>query len=217
MLDNKIVQIALIFFAFYIVLQIVNDQVSHEHLDSNVAPVQTVLPVATSDEPIASNDLVTPELAATSSTASANPVVTSTPSAAITDSVPNPVSSVGYDVVAAAPPVLPEDENQNANLFAPGATEVNNLFGQRNQVEPSELIPKVQDAELYGGLAPNPAMNQNFLNNRWSMGIDTSVGKFNYVNDIRGLPHAPPMNVVAPWQNPTKLPDLYRKSLESVT
>jgi hypothetical protein len=203
-----------------------NNHVSQEHLDTavSVSPsgtetlVQT-LPALSSTIPQPSNSLTTPELAATSSTASAVPVVTSSPSAALTTQIPaTPLTSVEEDLVAAAPKALPEDlamGKQNANIFAPEPTDLDAMFGKRGYIEPSDLIPKVQDAELYGGFKPDPNLNQNFLQNRWSMGIDTSTNSRNFVNDLRGVPY-PPQMASFPWQNPTQFPDLYRKSFDEV-
>jgi hypothetical protein len=230
MLDNKLVQIALVFLAFYVILQMMNGQVSQEHLDTVVqvqAPpasqtqVQIQQPSAaiSTTIPAPANSLVTPELAATSSTASATPIVTSSPSAAITTKIPSPLTSVEEDLVAAAPKILPEDQlsgKQNANIFAPEPS-LEAMFGRRAYLDPADLIPKTQDAELYGGLAPDPRMNQNFLTNRWSIGLDTSIGSFNSVQDLRGMPYLPSMKIVSPWNLPSKMPDLYRKSLADIT
>ena len=60
---------------------------------------------------------------------------------------------------------------------------------------------------MYGGFQPDPKLNQNFLQNQWSMGIDASVASKNYVNDLRGLPYAPAMNTaISPWNLPTHTP-----------
>lgn len=192
MFDNKLVQIALVFLAFYVILQMMNGQVSQEHLDTVVqveAPpasqtlVQIQQPSAaiSTTVPVPANSLVTPELAATSSSASAIPVVTSAPSAAISTTIPAPLTSVEEELVAAAPKVLPGDEllgKQNANVFAPEPS-LDSMFGKRSFLDPSDLIPKgPPDAELYGGLVPDPT-NQNFLTNRWSLGIDSSIGRYN--------------------------------------
>jgi len=230
MLDNRLVQIALFFLAFYVILQMVNGPTAQEHLDAEVsiaaAPgTQTTVsvqpsPALSNTVPAPANSLVTPELAAASSTASAVPVVTSAPSAAISTTVPSPLTSVEETLIAAAPQVLPQDQRaglQNANIFAPEPTDLEAMFGRRGYVEPADLIPKTTDAELYAGLVPDPNLNQNFLQNPWSMGIDTSIGKFNAIQDLRGLPYPPTLSIVSPWQNPTKFPDLYRKSWNDVT
>lgn len=232
MLDNKLIQIALVFLAFYVILQMMNGQVSQEHLDTVVqvespglaqTKVQIEQPVTSAVSntiPAAANSLVTPELAATSSSASAIPVVTSAPSAAITNKIPSPLTSVEEDLVAAAPEVLPQDileGKQNANIFAPEATDLDALFGKRAYVDPADLIPKTQDSELYGGLAPDPRLAQNFLQNRWSMGIETATSKRNPVLDLRGVPYPPPVATVSPWNQSSRFPDLYRKSIADVT
>ena len=233
MLDNKLVQIALVVLAFYVVMQIMNNHVSQEHLDTvlsvppagqatvavNAPGAQTTVSVSS---PLAANALVTPELAATSSSASATPVVTSSPSAALTTSIPAPLTAVEEDLMAAAPKNVvgqATDGSQNANIFAPEPVDLDQMFGKRGFLDPSELIPRVstEDAELYGGFAPDPNLDQSFLQNRWSMGIDASVGTHNFINDLRGLPYPPKLAQVSPWQNPTQFPDLYRKSLCDVS
>lgn len=230
MLDNKLVQIALVCLAFYVILQIMNGQVSQEHMDTVVqmpggvtveAPASSVVKISQPSAistTVPANSLVTPELSGTG-TASAVPVVTSSPSAAISTTVPSPLTSVSEDLLAAAPNVLPGDDRmgkQNANIFAPEPTDLDELFGKRGFVDPSDLIPKVQDAELYGGLAPDPNLAQNFLQNRWSMGIDVSKPKRGFMNDLRGMKYVPPVATVSPWQQPTQFPDLYRKSLGDI-
>ena len=243
MLDNKLVQIALVVLAFYVILQIMNNHVSQEHLDTVVsvppsgqaavsiaAPgaetlVQVSAPPALSalsnTVPQPSNGLTTPELAATSSAASAIPVVTSSPSAALTNNIPAPMTAVEEDLVAAAPQSLPEDlamGKQNANIFAPEPTDLDAMFGKRGFVEPSDLIPKVsQDAELYGGFVPDPKNSQNFLTNRWSLGIDVSKPKKGFVNDLRGIPFPPKLSSLGPFGEVTQFPDLYRKGLGDIT
>src|SRR5689334_19176095 len=102
MIDNKLVQIALVVLAFYVVMQIMNNQVSQEHLDtvltvppSGQATVSVDAPGAQTtvsvSAPQAQNALITPELASISSNASAKPVVTSSPSAALSTSIPAPL------------------------------------------------------------------------------------------------------------------------------
>ena len=245
MLDNKLVQIGLVFLAIYIVMQIMNKTVSQENMDSLITPVSlpnsnkttmssltqsppsTVINITTptsssltSTPPVAANALITQELAGATSAASAVPVVTGSPSAAITGgNIPSPVSASQGTLMAAAPPSLTSAETvalSNQNVFAPEPTDLDSLFGKRSQLDPADLIPKNQDAELYGNFAPDPKLNQNFLQNRWSLGIDVSKPKRGFVNDLRGQPSAIPLAVISPFNQPTQSMDLYRKSLADI-
>ena len=90
------------------------------------------------------------------------------------------------------------------------------MFGRRDTLDPAELIPKTQDAELYAGLVPDPKLNQNFLQNRWSLGIDTKIANRNTVQDLRGA-KAVPLTVISPFNQVTQMPDLMRKTLDEVS
>jgi hypothetical protein len=260
MLDNKLIQIALVFFAFYVIMQIMNGNVSQENLDTVVtvspeghglppevevrqaltSPTQvtveqglptTVINVETplsgshaltSGSPALSHALITPELAASSNVASASatPVTTSAPSAAITGGpTPHALTSVEETLLAAAPKSVSDEANvvrANQLTFAPEPTDLDSMFSRRGYTDPADLIPKNPDATLYGGFQPDPKLNQNFLQNRFSLGIDASVGSKIYINDLRGSP-AVPLSVVSPWQQPTVFPDLMRKGLGEVS
>lgn len=261
LIDNKLVQIALVVLAFYVILQITNNDVSQEHMDTvvNITPptattqtavnveqhplsenkvsvtqnpnstlvtvttpqftqqVSSTSPALSAGAPQPSNALTTPELsAAHAEMASAKPVVTSAPSAALSSGkVPSPLTSVQETLLAAAPPVLPAVQEEK-DVFAPDAIDVDEMFSKRTTLDPSDLIPKTQDAELYSGLQLDPAMNQNFLQNRWSLGIDASAPKRNFSNDLRGA-HAVPLAVISPFGQPTQMPDLYRKTLGEIS
>lgn len=237
MLDNKLVQIALVFLAFYVIMQIMNKNVTQENMDTlvtvspqsgaqidiqsqNPATVQISAPALTSGAPAAANALVTPELAGSTGAASATPVVTAAPSFAISGGpVPGALTSVEETLLAAAPAESaagPVNVAANQNIFAPEPTDLDSMFGRRAAMDPADLIPKTQDAELYGGLKPDPKLNQNFLQNRWSLGISVDTPKRNPINDLRGA--APnPISIVSPFLNITQFPDLYRKSLADIT
>ncbi len=255
LIDNKLVQIGLVFLAIYIVMQIMNKNVSTENMDTVVTvtpesngpanvsvaqnpfsssqvsltqnPPDTIINInqptsgaLTSTPPAPSNALVTQELAGATGAASAVPVVTSAPSASITGgNIPSALTSVEETLLAAAPKPLTAAETQvtaNQNIFAPEPVDLDSMFGRRSQIDPADLIPKVQDAELYGGIQPDPKLNQNFLQNRWSYGIDVSKPKRGFINDLRGAPSAPSIAVISPFNQPTQMMDLYRKSLAEI-
>ncbi|KAJ3280869.1 hypothetical protein HK104_000352 [Borealophlyctis nickersoniae] len=235
MLDNKLVQIALVFVAFYIIMQIMNKNVYQENLDTVVtvspessgntlvqvqSPTPPALTTSIPGVPAAANALVTPELAGSTGNASAVPVVTAAPSAAISGAkIPAALTSVEETLLAAAPPTVTNAEvstKANQNIFAPEPTDLDAMFGRRAALDPAELIPKSQDVELYRNLVPDPKLNQNFLQNRWSLGIAVSKPKRGFINDLHGA--APnPVAVVSPWGQPTQFPDLYRKSLGEIS
>jgi len=253
-LNNKLVQIGLIFLAFYVIMQIMNKNVSQENMDTLVTvspqsgavdvqqsmlsptqvsvsqnPPNTIVKIETpslsnaltAGQPSAANALVTPELAGSTGSASAKPIVTAAPSAAISGgNIPSALTSVEETLLAAAPPTLPNEittAKPNQNIFAPEPTDLDEMFGRRSTLDPAELIPKTQDAELYGGLKPDPKLNQNFLQNRWSAGIQTSSNsKGRVINDLRGVLTVP-FSVVSPFNQTTQFPDLYRKSLADIT
>lgn len=251
MLDNKLVQIALGLVALYVIMQIMNNGVSQENMDTivnitpeqngfpdvsvqqaknsntsvsvtNQNPFETVVnisPALSTSVPAGVNSLFTPELNGTSN-ASAKAVVTAAPSAALnTGKQPSALTSVEETLLAAAPkPIAGEmaASPDMGNVFAAEPTDLESLFGRRGAMNPADLIVKNQDAELYGGIQPDPKMNQNFLMNRFSMGIDVSKPKKGtIVNDLRGAP-PPPAIMSAIWNAPTVMPDLYRKSLADV-
>jgi hypothetical protein len=251
LIDNKFVQIGLVVLAIYIVMQIMNKDITTENMDTVVtvtpeanalanvsvaqnpfsgtqvsltsSPPDTIVNITPASNslsatpPVPSNALVTQELAGSMGAASAIPFVTSAPSAAISGSnIPSALTSVEE---AAAPAPLTMAETQvtaNQNIFAPEPTDLDAMFGRRSQIDPADLIPKVQDAELYGGIQPDPKFNQNFLQNRWSHGIDVSKPKRGFVNDLRGSPPMPQLSVISPFMQPTQMPDLYRKSLAEI-
>lgn len=242
MIDNSLVQIALVFLAFYVIMQIMNKDGSQEYLDtivtvdpnSNVNIQQdpsshtnvSVIPGDPTIVNLSPNGSLTnssgfavnfPVASDSPTPASAFPVATETASAALsTSQIPAPLTSVSETLLAAAPPGASAPTTDNSNIFAAEPADVDQMFGKRGFIDPADLIPKNVDAELYGNLLPSAALNQNFLQNRWSMGIDTSVGKFNYTGDLRGS-ILNPITISSPWNNATKMPDVYRKSLAEIS
>lgn len=197
---NYTIQVVLFALAFFLVYQILNNkETSQENLDAIPnASITTYGPV--------------------NSSGTGAPVSTGAPSAAITGKdVPSPLTSVEETLLAAAPPKLSSSFGEE-NVFAPTPVDMDALFDRKTSLDPSELIPKVQDSELYAGLQPDPRLNQNFLNNRWSLGIETSISKRNPVHDIRGVPPNPiAAGFTAIWNAPTILPDVHRKSICDVS
>ena len=215
--NNNLLQIALIVLGFFVMMKIMNQDSSEEHMDTLLTTPNYGGDVITSAAitPVAANSLNTEQLAATSLATSAPPVVTSAPSAAITGAnIPAPLTSVEETLLAAAPPQLPAGALGTENVFSPTPVDMDSLFA-RHSNDPSDLIPPVDaNAEIFSGMAPNPAMNQNFLNNRWSLGIDTSVSKRNPINDLRGMPPNPiAAGFTALFNAPVTMVDVHRKSL----
>jgi hypothetical protein len=105
------------------------------------------------------------------------------------------------------------ESNNDLNLTG---TDVDSLFHHRDTLNPADLIPPTtQEPELYAGMAPDPKLNQNFLQSAWSLGIDASKPKRGYINDLRGARPNPIGSFV--WQNPTQFPDFYNKTLADVS
>lgn len=88
--------------------------------------------------------------------------------------------------------------------------DYNAIFNPK-EIQPTDLIPKV-DPELYpGGAFPGGDLNQNFITNEIQAGLPTS-NRRKYINDLREI-HTVPITSVSPWGNPTSFPDVSRKSL----
>jgi len=100
--------------------------------------------------------------------------------------------------------------------IAPQPYEMDYLKDQR--LNAYDLLPKKDSEDIYADLKPDSKLNQNFLQNRWSLGIDVSKPKRGFINDLRGAPANPtPLTMVSPFQQPTQFPDLYRKTLGEVS
>ena len=98
------------------------------------------------------------------------------------------------------------------STFAPGLSPTPYTAG--SSLNPYDLIPQKMSEDIYVDLKPDPNLDQQFLQNRWSLGIDVSKPKRGFINDLRGAPANPtPLSVISPFQQPTQFPDLYRKSL----
>ena len=231
-LDKKVVQIGLLIAAAYIIIQIMNNESTAEHMDAVVSippeiENEKVSQVTNESElhliNVAPSNALTTTAPVTTVSSPSNALTTTVPilssnSSVSTEMVPSAITTVEGTPLAEAPPLLSVGED-TGEIFNGDPVDMDQIFGTRGTLNPSELIPKTEDAELYGGLQPDPKLNQNFLQNRWSLGIDTTVGKRNYVNDIRGIPQSsiPPLSIVSPWNQSTQMPDLMRKSLADVS
>lgn len=181
------------------------------------APVST--PAATTSQPLSIS-------ADTSHAPVGTPTTISTPAPV---SAPTPVTVAPIPVVSGGPAAVttpaattvaqPSGTStlaDTSDLFSVEPTNLDALFGHKTLLNPSELIPKTKDAELYADLKPDPKMDQNFLQNRWSLGIDVSKPKRGYSNDLRGNVY-PPITMSWIFNAPTTFPDLHRKSLAEVS
>jgi hypothetical protein len=120
------------------------------------------------------------------------------------------------DATTFAPTFEPTGAPINVNDYSVSPFEQDML--KDDNLNPYELIPKKQSEDIYADLKPDPSLNQNFLQNRWSLGIDVSKPKRGFVNDLRGAPPNPiPLTIVSPFQQPTQFPDLYRKTLGEIS
>ncbi len=235
-MDNRLVHIGLICAAIYVIVQIMNKNAAQEHLDTAL-----ITPEGTSAPTVA----VTPAKAITNPSAPATIDVTAIPSSSPapalqpvgldgtnsagapvinlsgtaltkTASSPSPLASTDETLHAAAPLALPGESVADFSSSVQ-AVDPDFLFGRRAALDPSELIPKTQSSELYAGLKPDPALSGDFLQNRFSMGIDTSISRGSYVNDLRGSAPAPPVSILSPWNNSVKQLDVLRKTLGEVS
>lgn len=237
-MDNRLVHVALLVVAVYVIVQIMDKNSAQEHLDAplitpegKAAPTINVVPVTSPPGPSsATPGTVSVSAITTGSPApalqpvaldgtnsSGQPVVNITGTALTnTATTPLPMASTEETLHAAAPTALPGESVADFSKTVQ-AVDPDFLFGRRTALDPAELIPKVADSELYAGLKPDPKLNQSFLQNRWSLGIDVSKPKRGFVNDLRGSPAPPSISIVSPWGNSSTLPDLQRRSLADIS
>jgi hypothetical protein len=212
LMENVYVQIIIVILVFYIVTQVIQKPSVSEHLDEPVdvgngkyaggdgvmyEPVPVVLPTA--DGQI---------------TASANPSVQSaTGGSQVTtggaQSAPQGLSALGEPILAQAPQQSAED----AAALTVSPVDYDQFFSSRGALDPADLIPKSVPSDIYGDMKPNPALDQNFIQNSFQLGIQTQAPKRNYVHDLRGAPPNP-ITVISPFLNATIMPDFQRKTLE---
>jgi hypothetical protein len=100
--------------------------------------------------------------------------------------------------------------------FTAEATNYEEVFGQRDTMDASELIPK-DIPSIYGEYSkPDPSLEGQLLMNAYQYGIDTSSAKRRWVSDARRIIPVPTA-VVSPWLNPSGPgPDISRRSLGDV-
>lgn len=243
--NSSLVQFAIVFFAFYVIWQIINKNSGQtEHMDDTSPPaaLSTNLPTATpASNPSSSGDLTwsttpppTVSYATLPPTMSYTDAIATAPKSAFTDSVTTPATFgqvLPANIINSATPApsTTPPANQGAldqvsadttgtsnDIFTAQAADFDALFATKTILNPTELIPKTPDTELYAGIQPDPKLNQNFLQNRWSLGIDVSKPKRGYINDLRGQ-SAVPITVTSIWNNPTIFPDLYNKNLGEIS
>ena len=170
----------------------------------NVQPQAQPMPSDASNAQYASAVYAPPNPEATS----ASPIATSTPA---TMSGVSPLTAISEELYAAAP----NAESSNTP-FNPSATDFDAMFGDRDQINPADLIPKAPLPELYAGIKTDPSLDTNFTYGQYSVGITTKVGASDFSNDLRGS-IAIPLKIVSPWTQSTKQPDIYRKSLADIS
>lgn len=236
-MDNRLVHIGLICAAIYVIIQIMNKNAAQEHLDTalitpegqsaptiSVTPAKAItspsVPASTIDVTAIPSSSPAPALqpVGLDGTNSVGAPVINLSGTALTKTAdsPSPLASTDETLHAAAPLSLPGESVADFNSTVQ-AVDPDLLFGRRAALDPSELIPKTQSSELYAGLKPDPALSGDFLQNRFSMGIDTSISRGSYVNDLRGSAPAPPVSILSPWNNSVKQLDVMRKTLAEVS
>lgn len=102
------------------------------------------------------------------------------------------------------------------NGFEAMPLDLDDLFGRRETLSPSDLLPKNDDADLFADVKADPEFDKSFLQNRWLYGIDVSTSKRHYSNDLRGAPPPVPIVNVSPFNQPTQFPDQYSRSIKDV-
>jgi len=240
--ENKYVQIFLAILAFYIFTQIVAKKSTTENMDTVVSVPGTTGEVTIGAHPSSTvsvtnlpgeEKLVTVTPPQATIPAPTPPLPQANGSAAIAETVPSPVGPAPLTSLHAPAPgsslsesTLAVGEQLSGAPSAEFSTEEYNklpadyssLFTQRNQLDPADLIPKVEVEDLYGNLKPDPKLDQNFLQNAFSAGISVEETTKNAILDIRGLPPSGPnpRMIVSPWQQPSTFPSSLRKSLADV-
>lgn len=190
LLENVYVQIALVVFAFYVITQLIQKPAVSEHIDDAGLETAGLL----------------------SNSQGADATQTASGSLSTTTSVGGvqPLSALAEPILAQAPAGEPETDDTALGV---AAVDYDKLFENQNSLDPSELIPKTLPSDIFGDIKPNPALDQNFIQNSYQMGIQTQAPKRNYVHDIRGA-YPNPISVVSPFLQGTIMPDFHRKVLE---
>ena len=275
--NSSLVQFAIVFFAFYVIWQIINKNSQAEHMDetsppaalstNNIAPVVPIVPAANFSSNTAPSAVsyatLPPTMSYTDTTSTATATATSIlpsiyqPSdkiynyfndtttnssgsavhnsqllagnvvdSAVSGSVQNTQVLPANIVDSAVPPppanigaldqLIGTSSGTANDPFTAQAADFDALFATKTILNPTELIPKTPDTELYAGIVTDPKLNQNFLQNRWSLGIDVSKPKRGYINDLRGQAMNP-ITVTPIFGQPTIFPDLYNRTLAEIS
>jgi hypothetical protein len=194
MLENVYVQIALVVLAFYIVTQVIQKPRVAEHIDDAGLATAGLLSDSNS-----SGITATAGTGGTSGTSSSGRV--------------QPLSALAEPILAQAPAGSGGVEEEDSSALGVAAMDYDKLFEGTGTLDPSELIPKTLPSDIFGEIKPSPALDQNFLQNSFQLGIQTQSPKRNYVHDIRGA-YPNPISVVSPFLQGTIMPDFHRKVLE---
>jgi len=251
LIDNNFAQLALILFAFYVIMQIINSDTSAENMENSQeeAPNQTTqAPLQTTFAPYQP----TPPAPMSEEFAPAPTMFPSIPTMGptILPSTPSPMTMPPSETAPPhMAPSIPEMPNYNPQMCPPGSLQteyntdsycqnpnplqeigeigawsetpvgvnVDQSFGHRGQLSPQELLPPPPSPDIYGDLQPDENLAQNFLQNRWSLGLDVSNSKKHYINDLRGCPdNVAPYITVSPFMQPTSFPTLHRRNIKDV-
>ena len=208
LMENVYVQILIVVLVFYIITQVVQKPNVSEHLDEPVnsdtnysgkyagsdgayEPVPVVLP--TSQNTYTAN----------------NPSPSTAQSSTSSSDVPQGLSALGEPILAQAP----QQSSEESNAMTVSPIDYDQFFSSRGDLDPAELIPKSIPSDIYGDVKPNPALDQNFIQNSFQLGIQTQAPKRNYIHDLRGAPPNP-ITIISPFLNATIMPDFQRKTLE---
>lgn len=225
LLDNRFAVILLCVFVFYMLTQMNNT--TAEHMDTVVNVDSSGTQVKVGGETIAQipsyqsmsqqNYPSAAEENAFSNPPFASALLTppSVTGALQSNNVPPaPLTAVEEQLLASAPTGSGMLES---GIFDPQPVDYDEIFDRRDDLDPSELIPKADVSDLYGDIKEDPRFAGNFLTNAFQLGIETSGAKRSFVHDLRG---AIPIqqSIVSPWLNSTRLgPDLTRKSLGDIS
>jgi hypothetical protein len=187
--DNIYVQIAFAILIFYVVTQLIQQPKASEYLDADSTNIVVGQPVA-----------------ATASAGAINPVPENRKDDAPLSGV-QPLSALAEPILAQAP------AGSDVKPLTIAPADLDDLFTNQDELDPSELIPKYVPSDIYGDIKPDPSLNQNFLQNPYQLGIQTQAPKRNYVHDLRGAPPNP-ISVVTPFLQGTIMPDIQRRVLD---
>ena len=216
--DNKLVQMAIVGLACYILFKMVasNGSSLKENMDDVLGAQAGDSAVATTSSPVI---ITTPQ----------TPVLTVTPNQQVLVQQPldeHLIPPPSQPSAAAADVVSPDGSTGDMQYAPVTDDDMKSVMGvdtERMFLRPDEqklitqnLVPKLdKDVDLFSQFKPDAKYDQAFLQNRFSAGIDASTTSRHYVNDMRGgLPV--PFATAESFNNPTQFPDLYRKGLGDV-